>query len=94
VSSSLTLQSFEWSMANSYNRTRVIYFRVSEVEFQRLRDLCQRSGVRNMSDLARSAIELLARHNGNSFEHEVRERLQQMESSLHEIRAAINTGQV
>ena len=81
-------------MANSYNRTRVIYFRVSDVEFQQLRDLCQRSGVRNMSDLARSAIELLARHNGNSFEHEVRERLRQMESSLDEIRAAISTGQV
>jgi hypothetical protein len=81
-------------MPNSHNRTRIIYFRVSEVEFQQLRDLCQRSGVRNMSDLARSAIELLARRDGESFECEVRERLRQMESSLDQIRAAISTGQV
>jgi len=47
-----------------------------------------------MSDLARSAIELLTRRDGDSFEREVRERLRQMEDSLDQIRAAISTGQV
>jgi hypothetical protein len=81
-------------MLNSHKRTRIVYFRVSEVEFHRLRELCQRSGVRNMSDLARSAIESLTRGDGDEFEREVRERLRQMEDSLDRIRAAINTGQV
>lgn len=38
-------------------RTRLIYFRVSEDEYQRFSDICRSSGSRSISDLARSAME-------------------------------------
>ena len=71
-------------MANFRNRTRIVYFRVSEDEFRQFNELCQRCGARNMSDLARSAIELLLRQNknGNHFEQQVTQRLQQLESCV------------
>lgn len=40
-------------------RTRLIYFRVSEEEFQKLNSVCQDEGARSMSDLARSAMSRL-----------------------------------
>lgn len=40
-------------------RTRLIYFRVSEEEFQRFSALCERSQIRSISDLARHAMERL-----------------------------------
>ena len=69
-------------MANVRNRTRVIYFRVSEDEFLQFRELCQHRGARNMSDLVRSAIQLMVRDGGSSFEVEVAERLRQLEHSV------------
>ncbi len=82
-------------MSNIRNRTRVVYFRLSEEEFQRFRELCQRLGARNMSDLARSAMELMFQEKaGESFEREVTERLQQMETCLRQIRAAMEVEQL
>jgi len=82
-------------MANFRNRTRVVYFRLSEDEFQRFRELCHRLGARNMSDLARSAIEMMVETNGpHQFEREVTERLRQVEDSLKQIRAAMDMGQI
>jgi hypothetical protein len=37
-------------------RTRLVYFRVSEEEFQQLNEMCQSSGARSISELARQAI--------------------------------------
>ena len=44
-------------MSNLQNRTRVIYFRVSEKEFQKISDLSERRGARNISDFVRSVLE-------------------------------------
>lgn len=44
-------------MAVLRRRSRLVYFRVSEDEFQQLNDLCAASGARSISDLARQAIQ-------------------------------------
>jgi hypothetical protein len=45
-----------------------------------------------MSDLARSAIELMVQRSGEThFERDVAERLQHLEDSVKQIRAAMNT---
>jgi hypothetical protein len=41
------------------SRTKVVYFRVSEVEFERYMAFCKEQGVRSISDLARSGLESL-----------------------------------
>jgi hypothetical protein len=38
-------------------RTRLVYFRVSEEEFQQFNRICESEGVRCLSDLVRSAME-------------------------------------
>lgn len=38
-------------------RTRLVYFRVSEEEFQQFNRICESEGVRCLSDLIRSAME-------------------------------------
>lgn len=40
-------------------RNRLVYFRVSEDEFQRFMQLCEREGARSISDLARDAMHRL-----------------------------------
>ena len=41
------------------SRTKVVYFRVSEAEFERYMAYCRSQGVRSISDLARSGLETL-----------------------------------
>src|SRR6266849_3586846 len=38
-------------------RSRLVYFRVSDLEFEKLTDLCQRAGATSLSELARGAIQ-------------------------------------
>lgn len=51
-------------------RNRLVYFRVSEDEFQQFAGLCEKEGARSISDLARDAMHRLmsesgyAKHNG------------------------------
>ena len=42
-------------------RKRLVYFRLSEDEFQRISRLCESSGARSISELARLAVEEFAR---------------------------------
>jgi hypothetical protein len=69
-------------MANIQNRTRVVYVRVSDEEFRTFRDLCQRHGAKNMSDLVRHAMKTMDNARENNFEAEVTGRLTKLESSL------------
>lgn len=41
------------------SRTKIVYFRVSEAEFERYMAFCRAQGVRSISDLARSGLENL-----------------------------------
>ena len=45
-------------------RNRLVYFRVSEDEFQQFVQLCQKEGARSISDLARDAMHRLVEANG------------------------------
>ena len=69
-------------MSNFRNRTRVVYFRLSEDEFNQFKDLCARQGARNMSDLARSAIKALTSHTPDGLAADIAQRLQQLENSV------------
>lgn len=69
-------------MPNFRNRNRVVYFRVSEDEFQQFTDLCARYGARNMSDLVRSAIKALISHTPDGVAADIAERLKQLEDSV------------
>lgn len=42
-------------------RKRLVYFRLSEDEFQRISGLCESSGARSVSELVRLAVEQFAR---------------------------------
>ena len=42
-------------------RNRLVYFRVSEDEFQQFNKICESVGARSISDLARSAIQRMVR---------------------------------
>jgi DNA-binding transcriptional regulator GbsR (MarR family) len=79
-------------MASFRNRTKVVYFRVSDAEFQQFKDLCRHRGARNMSDLVRSAIQMMARQSENSFELNVTERLRQLENSIEKLSRAVEHG--
>lgn len=69
-------------MSNFRNRTRVVYFRLSEDEFQQLKDLCARHGARNMSDLVRSAVKALTSNTPDGLVTNIAARLQQLENSV------------
>ena len=86
-------------------RNRLVYFRVSEDEFQQFTTLCQNGGARSISDLARDAMSRLLAEadvgkNGDSTSPqvtmldrliaEVSEQLRQL-TSLQERAAAINS---
>ncbi len=46
-------------------RNRLVYFRVSEDEFQQFNQMCESVGARSISDLARSAIQRMIQQDGN-----------------------------
>lgn len=46
-------------MTLARSRTKVVYFRVSEAEFERYMAFCRSQGVRSISDLARAGLEIL-----------------------------------
>lgn len=69
-------------MSNFRNRNRVVYFRISEDEFQQFTELCVRYGARNMSDLVRSAIKALMSRTPDDLSADIAGRLQQLENSV------------
>lgn len=69
-------------MPNQRNRSRVVYFRVSEEEYRQINELCEKRGARNVSDLVREAMGLMVKADGNGFEREVTRRLTDLEASI------------
>ncbi len=72
-------------MPNIKNRTRVVYFRISEDEFSKLCGLREVNGARSVSELARSAIHALLQETGSSPYDELSRRLGALERSISEI---------
>ena len=44
----------------SLNRSKMVSFRLSPEEYSRFRDICQKKGLRSISDLARIAMMMVA----------------------------------
>jgi hypothetical protein len=60
-------------------RNRLIYFRVSEDEYQEYNRICESTGSRSISDLARSAMQHMAQ-NGRDHRDPVSEKLTILET--------------
>jgi len=67
-------------------RTRIVYFRVSEEDFHRLVDLCPARGARNISELARSAMQNIIRGvQSDTEDREVVETLHAIDKTVSEM---------
>lgn len=69
-------------------RTRLVYFRVSEDEYQRLNSLCHQVGARSLSDLVRrSLLEGLGGEDGDGQRIEnLAERIDRLTRLIEELR--------
>ena len=63
-------------------RNRLVYFRVTEDEFQQLNHLCASTGTRSISDLARSAMRTLVRDDEHGHGDGVSDRLSLLETMV------------
>lgn len=66
-------------------RNRVVYFRVSEEEFEQYTQLCITQGAFSISDLARSAMRQMLDGQRGSLEYEVVEKLKELHEALSEL---------
>jgi hypothetical protein len=56
-------------------RNRLVYFRISEDEFQKVAEMCQVEGARSLSDFARSAMQRLIRDGSENPDLLMKEKL-------------------
>lgn len=63
-------------------RNRIVYFRVSEEEFQNLRTYCETYGARSVSDLARSAVLGTVQGQNPAGESELLAKLREIDHSI------------
>jgi hypothetical protein len=71
-------------------RRRMVYFRVSEEEFQQLNELCRKQGARSMSDLARDAMQDVLRRTNTSVEDIVVGKLEQLDQTLVQLKQRLD----
>ena len=71
-------------------RNRLVYFRVTEEEFQQLNHLCISRGARSISDLARSAVRNLMQDGATSSADQVSGRLIVLETMVQELNRKFN----
>jgi hypothetical protein len=65
-------------------RNRLVYFRVSEDEYERFSLLCESHGSRSISELARSAMQTLIK-NGAQPEDRIAEKLSMLEAMVSDL---------
>ena len=70
-------------------RTRLIYARISEDEFQHYSTLCHTCGARSMSHLIRSALQNLSAKGENGMEKAISNRLESIQELIFEMRAKL-----
>jgi len=67
-------------------RNRLVYFRVSEDEYQRFNELCVSTGSRSISDLARSAMQSMMQESSDKGETDrVSQKLAALETLMNEL---------
>jgi hypothetical protein len=87
---------FTHNVTTGSRRDRLVYFRLSEVEFREMLNACNTKGARSISDLARSALQefIKPRPTGQAPElveliGSLRDAIQDMQSSIQELRSTI-----
>jgi len=71
-------------------RQRLVYFRISEEEFNDFRSKCEEEGARSISDLVRSAVKRLIADGGRrSHEQDVAVRVERLEKLIAEVSAQL-----
>src|SRR5690242_16265850 len=71
-------------------RNRIVYFRVSEDEFHRFHDICQSTGARSISDLARFAMQSLIQDGASDRPPQVFDKLTSLETMVNDLNRKIN----
>lgn len=66
-------------------RSRVVYFRVSDEEYQRYETLCRTAGARSISDLIRSAMDQLVDNRKLTDSPPFARKLDELERALGEL---------
>ena len=71
-------------------RERIVYFRLSEDEFQCFENACKQAGARSLSDLARSAIKRLISDMGEQHhQHEVVVAVRSLEELMTDLQSKV-----
>ena len=76
-------------MSVSRPRNRLIYFRVSEDEYQKYNHACASTGSRSISELARSAMESIVQHS-DKHEDRLTERLSVIETLVSDLNRKVH----
>ena len=66
-------------------RNRVVYFRVSEEEFNSLQSMCSNHGARSLSDLARTAVLNVLEGAGATVENRVLAKLNELDTGINQL---------
>jgi|SRR5579864_3932745 DNA-binding transcriptional regulator GbsR (MarR family) len=68
-------------------RERLVYFRISEDEYRQFTSVCEHSGARSVSDLARNAVQrLIADGQRDQHEERMEEKLRVLERLIEEMK--------
>lgn len=71
-------------------RNRLVYFRVSEDEFQRFNHVCESLGARSLSDLARSAMQSMIQDTHHGHADKVSEKLTLLETMVSDLNRRVH----
>jgi hypothetical protein len=72
-------------------RDRLVYFRISEEEFEQILKACDSKGARSVSDLARAAVQEFIRPVKRESEQQMFEALNSLSAMLDEINRGVRT---
>jgi hypothetical protein len=70
-------------------RDRLVYFRLSEVEFREMLNACSAKGARSISDLARSALQEFIKPQTNEHQADLIELIGSLREAIHEMQSSI-----
>lgn len=65
------------------SRSRMISFRLTAEEYDRFRDLCYTHGIRSVSEMARTAINMMLTQPSRGPQEALETRVSELESRLH-----------
>ena len=65
----------------------MLTFRVSEEEYERFHEICYSKGIRNVSEMARTAINVLLQQPDRIAEESLETRVNELEARLHRLAA-------